>query len=50
MTARNLMRRARALWPHSRTYRKQWVRSVLSLGRRWILAGGEAKWGHGGRV
>lgn len=46
-TIRPLIRQARALWPHSKHYRKQWVRSILELRRcgKHILHGAQATWG-----
>ena len=45
---RALVRRSRAMYPHSRNYRKQWFWSTLRLrleGKH-ILFGGPANWGN----
>lgn len=48
MTARDLMRRARELWPNSRNYRKQWARSTMRLiqSGKHVLHGAPATWGN----
>jgi len=38
MTVKTLIRKAKALWPESRYHRKAWVRSILMLGDKWLLA------------
>lgn len=54
MTYLQLRHRAKALWPdhlpHARRNRTAWIRAVARLGQRWILLGGNAKWGHGSRA
>ena len=45
---RDLIRRARVLWPHSKSYRRQWIRNTMRLlteGKH-ILHGGERRWGN----
>ena len=37
MTTLHLRRRARELWD-SPSYQRQWVRSVLQLSEKWLLA------------
>ena len=51
MTYLELRQKARALWPeylpNYRHNRTRWLRAVARLGQRWVLLGGDAKWGHG---
>jgi hypothetical protein len=38
MNVKKLVRQAQTLWPESRHYRKAWVRSVLRMNEKWLLA------------
>lgn len=38
MNKTQLLRRAIKNWPGNRTYQRQWLRSVMLLGDRWLLA------------
>jgi len=41
-----LVAKAKALWPNSENYQRQWIRSVqlLRAGRGWVLDGAKVDW------